>query len=150
MQNECIPYFEGPYTQTLTVHAGYAITGKTFVGPITGYQGAGPGLAADPLPTGDGGNLQCPAAPTAGGQTGGVASWDVASGSKVTVFKGVGTHLPVTSGGAIAIGDLLTVNAAGQVVTAAAGNYIVGKAHSAAAGAGTDVVVELFAGFAKA
>jgi hypothetical protein len=97
MQNECIPYFEGPYTQTLTVHVGYAVTGKTFIGPITGYQGQGPGLAADPLPTGDGGNLLCPAAPTAGGQVGGVAAWDAASGTKLTKLAGKGTHLPVTS-----------------------------------------------------
>ena len=54
--NECIPFFEGAYTQTLTIHAGYAITGKTFVGPLSTYQGQGPALAADPLPAGDTGD----------------------------------------------------------------------------------------------
>jgi hypothetical protein len=152
--NECIPYYEGPYTQVLTVHAGYAVTGKTFVGPITTYQGAGPGLAADPLPAGDGGDLQCPAAPAAGGQTGGVAAWDVSSGSKVPVLRGVGTFLPVTSGAAVASGDLLKVDVQGRVVPAAqvaAGaqpnQWIVGKAHSVAGAAGVDVVVELLSPF---
>jgi hypothetical protein len=148
MLNECIPYYEGPYTQTLTVHVGYAVTGKTFIGPITGYQGAGPGLAADPLPAGDGGNLQCPAAPAAGGQVGGVASWDAASGTKLTKIGGTRTILPVTAGATVAIGDLLMVDTSGRVVTATTGNFIVGKAHSAAT-VGVDCVVELFDGFAK-
>lgn len=143
MNNECIPYFEAAYTQKITVHAGYAMIGKTFSGPITSHQGAGPGLATDPLPTGDGGNLQCPAAPAAGGQVGGVIGWDVASGAKAPITRGQGTMLPVTSGAAVAIGDLLTVDTQGRVVTAVAGNYIVGKAHSAAGAAGVDVIVEL-------
>lgn len=150
MNNECIPYFEAAYTQKRTLHAGYAITGKTFVGPITGYQGSGPALAPDPLATGDGGNLIVPAAPAAGGEVGGVAAWDVPSGSKVVVIDGEGTHLPVTSGAAVAIGQLLAADVQGRVVPAAAGNYIVGKAHSVAGAAGVDVVVELLAGKAKA
>lgn len=149
MLNECIPYYEGPYTQTQTIHVGYAVTGKTFVGPLTGYQGQGPGLAADPLPAGDGGNQQCPAAPTAGGQAAGVAAWDAASGTKLTIIRGLHTQLPVTAGGTVAAGDLLTVDTSGRVVTAATGNYIVGKAHSAAT-VGVDCVVELYDGFAKA
>lgn len=146
MLNECIPYYEGPYTQTLTVHAGYAMTGKTFAGPTTSYQGAGPGLAADPLPTGDGGNLICPAAPAAGGQVGGVINWDVPSGAKAVLIRGEGTVLPVTSGAAVAVGDELMVNVSGQVIpfVVAAGNRKVGKAHSAAGAAGVDVVVELY------
>jgi hypothetical protein len=148
MLNECIPYYEGPYTQTLTVHVGYAVTGKTFVGPITGYQGAGPGLAADPLPAGDGGNLQCPAAPASGGQVGGVAAWDAASGTKLTLIRGTRTHLPVTAGATVAAGDLLMVDTQGRVVLATTGNLIVGKAHSAAT-VGVDCVVELFDGFSR-
>lgn len=154
MVNECVPYYEGPYTQTLTVHAGYAITGKTFVGPLSSHQGAGPGLAADPLPTGDGGNLQAPAAPLAGGQVSGVAAWDAASGGKAAIIAGKGTMVPVTSGAAVAIGDLLKVDVQGRVVTAAqvaAGaqpvNWVVGKAHSAAGAAGVDVVVEILDGY---
>ena len=143
MTNECIPYFEAAYTQKITVHAGYAMTGKTFSGVLTSHQGSGPALAADPLPTGDGGNLQCPAAPVAGGQVGGVIGWDVASGAKAPLIRGEGTMVPVTSGAAVAIGDLLMVDTQGRVVTATATNYVVGKAHSAAGAAGTDVVVEL-------
>jgi predicted RecA/RadA family phage recombinase len=136
MQNECIPYYEA--------------VGKTFSGPLTLHQGAGPGLAADPLPTGDGGNLQCPAAPAAGGQTGGVFCWDVASGSKAALIRGTHTFLPVTSGAAVAVGDLLMVDTQGRVLLATAGNYIVGKAHSAAGAAGVDVIVELFDALTKA
>jgi len=141
--NECIPYYEGPYTQTLTVHAGYAITGKTFVGPLTGYQGQGPGLAADPLPAGDTGNLQAPAAPTAGGLASGVASWDVASGGKATIIRGAGTMVPVTSGAAVTVGAELQVDTSGRVVPFSTGRRV-GVAHSAAGAAGTDVVVELY------
>lgn len=154
MTNECIPYYEGPYSRTQTVHAGYAITGKTFVGPLTTYQSQGPALANDPLATGDGGNLIAAAAPTAGGQVSGVATWDVASGSKAVVIRGDGTFLPVTSGAAVNAGDLLKVDTSGRVVTAtqtaggsAPANWIVGKAHSTVGGSGLDVVVELLAGF---
>jgi hypothetical protein len=150
MQNECIPYYEGPYTQTQTVHVGYAVTGKTFVGPITGYQGQGPGLAADPLPAGDGGNQQVPAAPTAGGQAAGVAAWDAANGTKLTIIRGLHTQLPVTSGAAVTAGDLLAVDTQGRVLLATSGQYIVGKAHSTVGAAGVDVVVELYDGLAKA
>jgi len=126
------------------------MTGKTFSGPLTSHQGAGPGLAADPLPTGDGGNLQCPVAPLAGGQVGGVIGWDVASGAKAPLIRGRGTFVPVTSGAAVTIGDLLKVDISGRVVTAVqaiAGaqpaNWVVGKAHSTVAGAALDVIVEL-------
>lgn len=154
MLNEMIAYYEGPYTQTITVHFGYAATGKTFSGPITGYQSQGPALANDPLAAGDGGNLLCPVAPAANGQTGGVINWDVASGAKGPITRGANTVLPVTSGAAVTIGDLLKVDTQGRVVTAAqtgAGsqpvNWIVGKAHSTVAGAALDVVVELLSPF---
>lgn len=143
MNNECIPFFEAAYTQKITVHAGYAITGKTFVGPLTSYQSGVTGLAADPLAVGDGSNLQAPVAPLAAGQVSGVAAWDVALGAKVPIIRGEGTIVPVTSGAAVAIGDLLAVDVQGRVVTAAAGNFVVGKAHSAAGAAGVDVLVEL-------
>jgi hypothetical protein len=144
MLNECIPYFEAAYTQKLTVHAGYAMTGKTFCGPITGFQGTGPGLAADPLAAGDGGNLLCPAAPSAGGEVGGVIGWDVASAGKAPITRGAGTVVPVTSGADVAVSDLLAVDGSGRVVPAATGDVVVGRAHSAVTGAGHDVVVELF------
>jgi hypothetical protein len=141
--NECIPYFEGPYTQTITAHAGYGITGKTFVGPTTAYQGAGPGLATDPLAAGDGGNILAPALPTAGGEVSGVATWDVASGGKVVIIRGAGTMVPVTAGAAITAGQELQCDATGRAIPVASGRRV-GKAHTAAAGAGTDVVVELY------
>lgn len=146
MNNECIPYFEASYSQRLTVHFGYAAVGKTFAGPLTSPQSGWTGLAADPLPTGDGSNMQCPAAPAANGQVSGVIAWDVASGAKGPIIRGAGVMLPVTSGAAVAIGDELMVDAQGRVITfvVAAGNRKVGKAHSAAAGAAVDVIVELY------
>jgi len=146
MNNECIPYFEAAYTQKITVHAGYAMTGKTLAGPKTGYQGSGPALAPDPLAAGDGGNLVVPAAPVAGGEVSGVIAWDVPSGGKAVLIDGDGTVLPITSGAAVAIGDLLQSDTSGRVITAApaSGKVVVGKARSAAGAAGVDVVVELY------
>lgn len=147
MTNECIPFYEAAYTQKLTVHAAYAITGKRFVGPLTTYQGAGPGLAADPLPANDGGNLIAAAQPLANGQVSGVAAWDVAINGKAVLIRGEGTMLPVSSGAAVNAGDELMVDTQGRVITyvVAAANRRVGKAHSTVAGADLDVVVELYA-----
>lgn len=144
MNNECIPTKEAAYTQKITVHAGYGMTGKTFAGPLTSRQSGGlGGLAPDPLAAGDGSNILCPAAPAAGGIVGGVIGWDVASGGKAPIVRGAGTFLPVTAGAAITVGQELQVNASGQVIPYAAGRKV-GLAHSAAAGAGTDVEVELY------
>jgi hypothetical protein len=140
--NECIAYYEAAYTQKLTVHFDLAVVGKTFCGPLTSRQ-SGPGLAADPLATGDGGNYRCAGPPLAGGQVGGVVGWDVATGAKGPVIRGAGTVLPVTSGAAVAVGDELQVDVQGRVVPFVAGRKV-GKAHSAAGGAGTDVEVELY------
>lgn len=147
MLNECIPTFEAGYTQKITVHAGYAMTGKTFAGPLSSYQTQGPGLANDPLTTGDGGNLICPAAPTANGQVSGVIGWDVPSGGKAPIIRGEGTILPVTSGAAVAVQNELMVDGQGRVIpyVTAAGNRRVGIAHSAVGGAALDVYVELYA-----
>lgn len=141
--NECIPFYEGPYTQVLTFHTAVAITGKRFVGPTTTYQ-SGPGLAADPLAANDGGNLIIPAAPAAGGEVAGVAAWDVPANGKVPVIRGAGTHVPVSSGAAVSAGAELQVDTAGRVVPFATGRKV-GKAHSTVGGADLDVIVELYA-----
>jgi len=143
MNNEVVPHFEAAYTQKLTVHYVGAVVGKTFCGPLTSPQSGFAALAADPLPAGDGSNLQCAGAPAAGGQVGGVVGWDVAAGAKGPCIRGAGTILPVTSGAAVAVGDELQVDAQGRVITFAAGRKV-GKAHSAAGAAGVDVVVELY------
>lgn len=144
MTNECIPFYEGAYTQKLTVHADVALFGKRFCGPLVQYQ-SGPGLAADPLAAGDGGNIRVAALPTAGGEVGGVVMWDVAAAAKAGVIRGSGTMVPVLSGAAVAVGDELKVDAAGKVIPQAGTGRKVGKAHSVAAGADVDVVVELYA-----
>lgn len=143
--NECITYVEASYTQKITVNVGYAVTGKTFAGPLLGYQTAGePGLAADPLATYDGGTLTVPAAPSAGGEVSGVVNWDVAQHGFAVLTRGAGTVLPVTSGAAITAGANLKVDTSGRVVTATTGSVVVGKALSTVAGSGLDTVVELF------
>jgi Uncharacterized conserved protein (DUF2190) len=144
MTNECIPSVEAAYTQKITAHADAALTGKCFVAPLVQYQNtSAPGLAPDPLAAGDGGNLRCPGLPAAGGQVGGVAAWDVPSAGKAVIIRGAGTVLPVTSGAAITAGAEVQADASGRVVPFAAGKKV-GIAHNAAAGAGTDVQVELY------
>lgn len=144
MNNEVIPHFEASYTQKLTVHFVAAVAGMRFCGPLTSPQSGFTGLAADPLPAGDGSNLQTAGLPAAAGQVGGVVGWDVAAGAKGPVIRGAGTILPVLSGAAVAVGDELQVDAAGKVIPFAAGRKV-GKAHSVAGGADVAVAVELYA-----
>jgi Uncharacterized conserved protein (DUF2190) len=143
MANECIPAYEAGYTQKITIHADAALTGKKFAGPLTQYQSQGPGLATDPLGTGDGGNIRTAGPPAAAGQVSGVVAYDVGAGAKAVIIRGAGTILPITSGAAITVGAELQVDATGAVVPFSAGKKV-GIAHTAAAGAGTDVFVELY------
>jgi len=143
MLNECIPFYEAAYTQKLTVHfETAAAVGCRFVGPLKGRQ-SGPGLAADPLAAGDGGNFKADGTPAAGGQVGGVAMGDAAIGAKGGVIRGAGTILPVESGAAIALNAELQVDASGRVITLAAGRAV-GVAHEAAGAAGVKIQVELY------
>jgi Uncharacterized conserved protein (DUF2190) len=145
MINECIPTVEAAYTQRITVHCDLAVLGKTFVGPLVQRQSGGlAGLTPDPLAAGDGANMRIAGPPAAGGEVGGVASWDAATGAKCPIIRGAGTRLPVTASAAVAAGNKLKVDAAGKVLPATTGAVIVGIAHSGAAGAGTDVEVELY------
>jgi hypothetical protein len=144
MTNECIPLKSAAYTRVITVHTVLAVTGKKFVGPISGRQSGGlSGLAADPLAANDGSDYIVPGPAAAAGAVGGVAMWDQAAAGKVPIISGPGTVLPVTSGAAIAAGAEVQVDATGAVVTFAAG-IKVGRALSAAGGAGVDVEVELY------
>ncbi len=62
-------------------------------------------------------------------------------GEEVTVLiKNIGL---AEAGAAIAKGDLVSVNASGQVVTAAAGEFVFGRAFTAAAAAGELVQVQI-------
>lgn len=147
MNNECVPLKAAAYTQRQTVHISTtAVTGKKFVGPITSRQSGGiAGLAADPLAAGDGSNYIIAGPPAAGGKVEGVAMWDQVAGAKVPIIKGAGTIVPVTSGAAVAVGNLLKVDATGAVLPATTGSTVVGKALTAVAGTGLDVEVELYA-----
>jgi hypothetical protein len=143
MNNECIPLKSAAYSRVITVHTVAGVTGKKFVGPITGRQSGGlAGLAADPLAANDGSDYTVAGPPAAGGTVTGVAMWDQVAAGKVPVISGEGTIVPVTAGaGGVAAGDLLQVDNTGGVVTHTTG-VIVGKALTAAA-AGADTEVEL-------
>jgi hypothetical protein len=142
--NEAIPVYEAAYTQKLTVYFTAAVTGKKFVGPLTTFQSGPLALSADPLPAGDGGNIQCAGPPAAGGPVGGVAMYDCAINTRGGVLRGAGTMLAVTSGAAVSAGNELQVDATGAVIPYSSGRKV-GIAHSTVGGAGLDVVVELYA-----
>lgn len=144
MTNECIPTFEAAYTQKITVHAAYALTGKTLAGPLTTYQSQGPALATDPLAANDGGNLICAAAPAAGGLVSGVVAWDVPILGKAVIIRGAGTILPITSGAAVTAGQEVKVTVAGKVIPATTGTRAIGVAHSTVGATDLDVLVELY------
>jgi hypothetical protein len=77
MTNECIPLKSAAYTRVITVHTVLAVTGKKFVGPISGRQSGGlAGLAADPLAANDGSDYIVPGPAAAGAAVEGVAMWD--------------------------------------------------------------------------
>ena len=66
---------------------------------------------------------------------------DIAAGADVTVqIKDIGVWI---AGEAIAIGDELTTDAYGKAVKAAAGDFVVGVALSAAAAAGTRISFQM-------
>lgn len=141
MPGDCVPYYEGAYARKLTVAIiTTAAVARRFIGPMTSFQ-SGPGLAS----TAEGGNLQAVGVPAAGGEVGGVAAFDGAIGGKIAVYSGEGVILPCESGAAVAVGDELKVDAQGRVIPQGGTGRKVGKAHSSAAGAGTDVAVELYA-----
>lgn len=140
--NECIPFYEGAYTQKLTAAIiTTAAVGKRFVGPLTTYQ-SGPGLSS----TAEGGNLQAVGVPAAGGDVGGVAAYDGAvttPATKIPVIRGAGTMVPVMSGAAVTAGNRLKVDASGRVIPITAATTLVGIAHSTVGAADLEVIVEL-------
>jgi predicted RecA/RadA family phage recombinase len=133
---DCIPYFEP--AEKITVHAAVAVTGKRFVDVSAGPQAAFEGLDTAATPTG--GNITV-GLPTAAGLTLGVAAFDAAAGSEVTIYCG-NQILPVQAAAAITAGAELQVDATGQVVPLAAGRAV-GRAMAAAA-SGADCPVKLY------
>lgn len=112
--------------QTLTCHAGAAVTGRRFVN-VTG------------APTDD-----CPTVEHAVNSDAiGVAAQDAAVGDKVTVFT-VG-HLELEAGAAVAAGAKVTADATGRAIVATAGVGVtvpyIGRATRAASAAGDRISV---------
>lgn len=134
MANDCNPRYRPG--QDITFQASGAITGKRFV-IVTGRQVSFGALSS----TADGGNLIAAQA-GAGARADGVAKYDAASGDKCGMICLDGHAVPMTSGGAIAVGDLIASDAQGRAVTATSTAKVLGKAWSAVAGAGLDVLVK--------
>ena len=79
-------------------------------------------------------------ASAAADKTVGVCESTAAAGG-MTRYAQLGTKTTVTSGGAIAVGDLLTSDAAGKAVVATDGDRVVGVALTAAAAADAEVTI---------
>ena len=125
MANECIPVYE-PGTQ-LSVTAGGAITGKTFVDISAALSATN-------------GTLMTVVTATAAGKVMGVAAYDIASGARGRVIgEGI---VPVTAGGNIAVGAEVEVGSNGKAVTISSGRAV---ARALTAGsADADVIVKLY------
>lgn len=132
--NECIPYFDPAHEYT--AHASAAVTGKRLV-KISGNRQSGPGLAA----TAEGSNYVVAQSASATDVSIGVASYDAASGTKLSVLtRGI---VPITAGATITAGQRVECDAQGRVVPLATANAVViGTALSGAA-SGADAEIQL-------
>jgi hypothetical protein len=128
MANECIPLFRPG--ADVTCQTTGAVVGKTFV-DISATRDATTGLIK-----------VATAAASTTNKAFGVATFDAASGGRVTVIKGPGQILPVTAGGAIAFNAEVEVGASGRAVTRTTGRAV-GRAVEAGTN-GNDVFIELF------
>lgn len=104
MANTPVPKF--PAGGAITCHAAGALIGGRMVRQVP---------AGAPV----GGNQQVNV-PAAAGRVDGVAAEDAASGSKVLVNR-PGQYVWIEAGAALAAGDLIETNAAGQAIVRAAG-----------------------------
>lgn len=128
MANESIPAYRPGADVTATAGAG-GVVGKTFVNISAALDVA----AGTPITV---------VTATAAGLSVGVASRDTAAGAKLHVLRGHGIIVPVTAGGAIAVGAEVEVGASGRAVTLASGKAR-GRAWSAGT-TGNDVFIELY------
>jgi len=136
MANDCIPLFEEGDRIPCVVATGQSVVGKTFV-QFDSF--VGPAISDSPLGAE---NIRCRTAAAAGASgTLGVAAWDAAAGTPVTVIGGARFIVPVTAGAAITAGQQLDNDAAGKVIPHASG-VVVGQAMTAAA-SGADCYVRL-------
>jgi hypothetical protein len=137
---DCIPYYEGAYTQKLTVHTAAAVLGCRMSAPLGPYQAGGsPGLSTG----GEGGNLTTAGYATAAAANGGVFMYDAAIGKKVGVLRGKGTVAPIEASAAITENAEVEVSTTGRIVTFGSG-VKVGRALKTAAGAASIIPVELY------
>lgn len=136
-KNECIPFYDEG--DEITGHVDVAVAGKTFVKVNNNIQ-SGPGLSA-PGASGGGGNIRIAPA-TAAGRSFGVAAYDAAVGSKVTVLRAPGLVLPVVAGAAIAAFQEVEIGANAKAVPLAAGKAV-GYALTAAA-QDADAMIHLY------
>lgn len=127
MANECTPLFRPG--RDITVLTTGAVVGKTFVA-----------ISGAPDATGLKAGLLKAATCTGAAKAFGVASRDADSGTTVLVIKkGV---VPVTAGGAIAVGAEVEVGASGKAVTLASGKAA-GQAVTVGVN-GAEVMIDLY------
>ena len=117
--NPAVPFWDEG--NTFTGHASAAVTGKRFV-TISG-------------PRVEGNPAVAHAAGTATTKAVGVAAYDAAAGTKVTVYSGPGIVMPVTAGAAIAAGAPIYSLADGRATSVATGNIVGWALDDAAVGA---------------
>lgn len=124
--NPAVPYWDE--ADTVTAHAGAAITGKRFV--------AISGAMTDGNPT-----MTHAAADAMANPAGvGVAAYDAPVGTKFTAYTG-NQVMPVRAGAAITAGQTVESNAAGEAVPSATG-AVLGVAYGDAA-LGADAPIKL-------
>lgn len=136
-KNECIPFYDDG--EEITGHVDVAVAGKTFVKINNNIQ-SGPGLSAAGV-SGGGGNIRIAPADAAGRKFG-VAAWDAAVGTKVTVLRSPGIVVPVIAGAALTAFQEVEIGAGGKAVPLAAGRAV-GYALTAAA-QDADAMIHLY------
>jgi predicted RecA/RadA family phage recombinase len=107
-RNASVPYFD--HGDTITAHAAADLFGRRFV--------AIDGPRTDGNPTVN--------YPEAGAKVFGVSSYDVRAGGKVTIHHQDALVVPVTAGGNVGAGDLVTSDAQGRAVTATGSAPVLG------------------------
>jgi hypothetical protein len=119
--NECIPYYDDG--DEIPVEAASGITGKTFCA-ISGRHAnyaTGTGINAGLDMDASGGNYLA-ATCGAGLAAAGVASYDAATGEKITLLRR--KILPVTCGATVTAGSQVECDAAGKAINLAAGKAL--------------------------
>jgi hypothetical protein len=136
--NECIPFYDDG--DEIPVEASSGITGKTFcaiTGRHSGYQ-AGTGINAGLDTDASGGNYMAATA-GAGVAAAGVASYDAATGEKITLLRR--KILPVTAGATVTVGSQVECDASGRAINLNTGKALGVVLKAATVGLDAEILV---------